>query len=578
MRPHIVLWLIDDQGWSNIGYNNPDVHTPTMDKLSSLHGFRLTRQYSHSWCTPSRASLMTGRLPHHVLEKDSGGGSFETLSGLSQKPTLLPQKLKRAGYRTAFVGKWDLGGDSIAQLPSSRGFDVSHGFMSARAIHYYSHRANTPECGSEQAIDWRAGAEAWNGGPQGEIYSMDLFADRIVDEIGTHATEHMGRPFFLYAALQAMHEGCKDEKSSFTDFDSGWYERFGANYSGLDPNVVRANGLATHADMVLNQTYAALVQHGMWGSTLLVHLSDNGGDYASMITDRDPNGFFQAAGNNFPLRGGKKSAFEGGVRVPAFVTGGMVPEKRRGRQLSGYVHLADWFTTLVKLGGGDPHDDVPGFPSPDGMDMWGWLSGKDAASPRTSMLLGLVLRGKQAEAPKVPQHGGHVFEQATLINGSLKLILGEQQCFNGGWMTADGVSPSECDTDTQRWLFDIQADPEERQNLAETHSWALQAMTRLLMEHVSTQTQFFRTPPAGFNVSAACSSYIAANDGHIGPFMEPETAQVSEFLGPPPSVVLSNSNDGSCCQWQGCAQPSTTLLDPDASCCISCGRAVRHGA
>lgn len=72
MRPHIVLWLIDDQGWSNIGYNNPDVHTPTMDKLSSLHGFRLTRQYSHSWCTPSRASLMTGRLPHHVLEKDSG--------------------------------------------------------------------------------------------------------------------------------------------------------------------------------------------------------------------------------------------------------------------------------------------------------------------------------------------------------------------------------------------------------------------------------------------------------------------------------------------------------------------------
>ena len=172
----------------------------------------------------------------------------------------------------------------------------------------------------------------------------------------------------------------------------------------------------------------------------------------------------------------------------------------------------------------------------------------------------------------VHQDGGHVFEQATLINGSLKLILGEQQCFNGGWMTADGVSPSECDTDTQRWLFDIQADPEERQNLAETHSWALQAMTRLLMEHASTQTQFFRRPPAGFNVSAACSSYMAANDGHIGPFMEPETAQVSELLGPPPSVVLSNSNDGSCCQWQGCAQPSTILVDPDASCCISCAQ------
>ena len=96
-RPHIVLFAVDDQGWANVGYHNPgNVHTPHMDSLSA-DGVRLERHYTYRWCAPTRSALMTGRLPYHVLQNTNY---------VHRDMSMLPAKLKAAGYSTAQVGKW----------------------------------------------------------------------------------------------------------------------------------------------------------------------------------------------------------------------------------------------------------------------------------------------------------------------------------------------------------------------------------------------------------------------------------------------------------------------------------------
>merc|ERR1712096_208540 len=96
-RPHVLLFVVDDQGWANVGVHNPgNVITPTLDAMVA-DGVRLERHYGYRWCAPSRASLMTGRLSYHVLEKTNY---------VSRGMTMLPRKLQQVGYTTHQIGKW----------------------------------------------------------------------------------------------------------------------------------------------------------------------------------------------------------------------------------------------------------------------------------------------------------------------------------------------------------------------------------------------------------------------------------------------------------------------------------------
>lgn len=165
------------------------------------------------------------------------------------------------------------------------------------------------------------------------------------------------------------------------------------------------------------------------------------------------------------MRGGKHTAFDGGFRVIGGVFGGLVPQAMRGQTLDGYVHIADWYTTVAKLAGVDPTDDAPGMPPVDGLDIWPYITGANDTSPRTEIPLSSVY----ADNESGPGGGG----MAALIVGKYKLVRnGQLYCSWQGPVypnastdhSKDQNCPDVCpDTGC---LFDIQADPGEHTDLA----------------------------------------------------------------------------------------------------------------
>jgi arylsulfatase A-like enzyme len=373
-RPHVVLWLTDDQGWSNVGYHNPHYHTPNMDGLAK-HGVTLERHYTFPWCAPSRASLMTGRMPHR--------GFQEAGQRVPRDVRMLSQLMRDAGYSTHHVGKWHLGLARAWQYPTSRGFDTSLGFMGG-GVDYVSSRISDHALGD----DWSCtGVDLQqNGGPatgRDGVFS-GTWVSAEIDWAVYNRTQ--SKPMFLYVALQAMHsptpgvEVLRPFMAHYKEQKEG--PRFAVHSPGPhpdpdpdpDPNPDRdrdpdldpdpspkpnpnpntnpnpnqaSAALISHADELLGRLVRSLRGAGMWETTLVIHLSDNGGQVnwahvpldlplplplalapsptpipalllslsLSLSLSLNPNQVNwveeEVQGNNWPLRGMKRSLFEG---------------------------------------------------------------------------------------------------------------------------------------------------------------------------------------------------------------------------------------------------------------------------
>ena len=201
------------------------------------------------------------------------------------------------------------------------------------------------------------------GAPHG-MSSLELQKKSIVSVIKEHKEKFGGKRMFLYVATQAMHTPLPNP-----GFNLDLYPR-----TKFSNEFAYANGLITEADHMLNAAVDELKAQSMWDQTLLVHMSDNG---ATIVPDDS-----YVRGTNYPLRGGKFTAFEGGVRVPAFIAGGFVPPPMRGTTLKGMVHVSDWYTTFLKLGGLSLHSGQV-----DGIDVWPYVKGDVPHSPRTGVVL-----------------------------------------------------------------------------------------------------------------------------------------------------------------------------------------------
>lgn len=127
--PHIIVIVADDLGWSSVGYHNDEVQTPFIDELATTQSLILSRHYVYKYCSPTRSSFLSGRLPLHVNEENRK--NTKPGGGIHLGMTILPEVLKQspiANYNTHLFGKWHCGMSNDDYLPANRGFDVSFGY------------------------------------------------------------------------------------------------------------------------------------------------------------------------------------------------------------------------------------------------------------------------------------------------------------------------------------------------------------------------------------------------------------------------------------------------------------------
>ena len=338
-KPDVVILLVDDLGYRDVGFAGcTEIRTPQIDKLAKA-GAVLSQFYVQPLCSPTRASLMTGRYP---MRYGLQVGVIRPWAeyGLPLEERTLAKGMKEAGYTTAICGKWHLGSFDKAYWPNGRGFDHAYGHLFG-AIDYFTHIR-------DDKLDWYR-----NGEPlQEEGYSTHLVAAEAVRVIERQPKD---KPLFLYVPFNGVH--------------SPWQvpEDYAKPYASLGNPRGTYAGMLAAVDEAVGRIVGAVEKAGRRPNTLFVFSSDNGGPAPGKVTD------------NGVLRAGKGTVYEGGVRVCAFATwDGHIPA---GTTRDGLMHIVDWYPTLLKLAGAPLEQPLP----LDGVDAWPMIvDGKPSA--RTEVL------------------------------------------------------------------------------------------------------------------------------------------------------------------------------------------------
>jgi|EP01043_Picozoa_sp_COSAG02_P053075 arylsulfatase B len=326
-KPHIMTLVIDDLGWHDTQVHNPNSFmTPNLGALAKA-GITLMRHHTYKFCSPTRRSILCGRFPVHI----SGAQAPVCSNFLPLKFTLLPEKLKLAGYETHMVGKGHLGYQTMDHLPVNRGFDTHVGYLeAAEDYHWGNTDAQGPEkCNATSPICRK---DMWHNLLPGHdvvddiFYSANFYAEHAVDLI---KTRNASAPFYLHQTFQSVHNPYEDppvwEQIQNSSVPSKWWDQtWGSMLNAMDRGV----GNITET----------LRTEEMWDRTLIVMISDNGG-----------SGQFGQPANNFPLKGRKLTPWEGGTRVAAFVSGGFIGPALRGTASDVLMHVADWCESVRAL-------------------------------------------------------------------------------------------------------------------------------------------------------------------------------------------------------------------------------------
>ena len=314
-RPNVVIIFTDDQGSLDMGaYGAEDLKTPHMDALAA-EGVRFTQFYAAApVCSPSRASLLTGRYPTMAGMPTNAGQQ-----GLPQSEVTLGDLFQGAGYATALVGKWHLGHEHES-TPNRQGFDYFFGHLGG-CIDNYSHFFYW--AGPNRHDLWENDTEIYRDG--------EFFPAMMVDEALQWIDGVEEQPFFLYFALNTPHYPYQGTPEWLA-----YYRERGVPY----PRDLYNAFLSTTDDQI-GRLLSALDDRGLRENTIVVFQSDHG--YS--VEERAHFG----GGYAGPYRGAKFSLFEGGIRVPAIISWpGKLPAGAVRDQMA---HSCDWFPTLAELAG-----------------------------------------------------------------------------------------------------------------------------------------------------------------------------------------------------------------------------------
>ncbi|WP_218939726.1 arylsulfatase [Lutibacter citreus] len=346
-KPNIIFIMADDLGYGDLGcYGQTKIKTPNIDKMAS-EGMIFTNHYSGSTvCMPSRASLLTGYDQGHASVR---GNPVWTKSGtpVNLKPNELTvaNELKKAGYKTAIIGKWGLSeGNTKDNMPSNHGFDYFLGYKKHSDAHHYYwdtlYRNNDPYILKENNFSLKQGK-----------YTHDIF----VNEALSYIEKEKNNSFFLYLALTIPHlELTVPEDSKKPYQNLGWPKRkmnTNGHYKNDDEGNATYAGMVSRMDRDLGKLFEKLKELGIEENTIVVFTSDNGPEYESK--DR----FFNSNGK---LKGGKRDLYEGGIRIPFIVKfPGKIAPGSKSEHISAFW---DFLPTACELAGIEPsNNDINGI-------------------------------------------------------------------------------------------------------------------------------------------------------------------------------------------------------------------------
>ena len=434
--PNIVFIMADDLGFGELGcYGQEKIRTPRIDRMAS-EGMQFSDAYSGcSVCAPARSVLMTGMHMGHTSVRSNPGGV-----PILADDTTVAELLKERGYATGCFGKWGLGDIGTDGVPWKQGFDEFVGYLHQAHAHYFYPLYIYDN-------DKRLPLEG-NAGDGRGTYSHDVIADRALEFI----ERNEDRPFFCYVPFTIPHaEYVAPDDEIYAGY-SGQFEevelaenpnRPGRLIRPQEPHATLA-AMITRLDRDVGRILDLIASLGLDRDTIVFFTSDNGAAAANW-TD-----YFRSSG---PLRGAKRSFYEGGIRVPMVVRWpGRIAEGSRSGHMWGFH---DFLPTAVELAGA---------PSPESTD-------------GISVLPTLLGTGEQSEHEylywELPRYVGET--------GSFRNEIPAQALRMGNWKAVRTEPNGELE------LYDLGKDPGERLNLAAEHPDVLAEMEKRLAEA--------RTPP-----------------------------------------------------------------------------------
>ncbi len=322
-QPNIVLFFVDDLGWGDVGYRNPKFHTPNIDQLRE-EGMDFRRAYiSTPTCSPSRASLLTGKesvrlqLVRHIPHEDEYGrnskkyhlwptdpAQMPSMNWLPLEETTYAERLGELGYYNIFIGKWHLGHEPF--YPDKQGFDETFGVSNfGHPKSYYPAYFKEPN--------------PLNKMSDGN-YLTDVLTDRAVEFVNDYKGASPFMLSFYYYNVHGPHVGRRD-----------WLQRY--REEGLEGRIANYAAMLSTLDESIGRVRSALEANDLAENTVVIFLSDQGGYFS-----------------NAPLRGGKRGGFslcEGGARVPFIVHYPKLVEANTACDVP--VQSIDLFPTLIEL-------------------------------------------------------------------------------------------------------------------------------------------------------------------------------------------------------------------------------------
>ncbi|MBI4903142.1 MAG: sulfatase [Acidobacteria bacterium] len=356
-QPNLIILFTDDMGYSDLScYGNPVIRTPNLDRMAA-EGIRFTSFYSAApVCTPSRVGLLTGRHPIRAGQPNNTGP--DTRGGLPLSEILLPQVLKKIGYRTMAIGKWHLGHQPKEQLPISRGFDEWFGLP-------YSNDMIPPWVQTKVPLRVYRNAD-----PVEESPDQSNLTERYTAEALRFIKASGNQPFFLYMPYNMPH----------LPVSAG--SRAGQSRAGLYGDVVET------LDWSVGEILRTLKEQRIDNNTLVCFASDNG-PWHNLPPRMLAKGVEPwHTGTKGVLRGSKGTSYEGGQRVPGIMRwpGVIAP----GQVTADPGSTLDLFPTLVSAAGGT----MPSDRKYDGFDLMPFLR-QGGRSPRNEFYycVGKTLEG-----------------------------------------------------------------------------------------------------------------------------------------------------------------------------------------